>query len=64
MSTEKETERSFLYVSDVVKAFELILFKGTLGEIYNIGTDKEYSVLDITKNLVKVMKGERKYQII
>lgn len=54
---EGKTERSFLYVSDVVRAFELILFKGKLGEIYNIGTDKEYSVLDITKNLVKLIKN-------
>ena len=55
---EGKTERSFLYVSDVVRAFELILFFGKLGEIYNIGTDKEYSVLDITKNLVKIMKKD------
>ena len=55
---EGKTERSFLYVSDVVKAFELILFEGKLGEIYNIGTDKEYSVMDITKNLVKLMKDK------
>ena len=55
---EGKTERSFLYVSDVVRAFELILFFGKLGEIYNIGTDKEYSVLDITKNLVKIMKND------
>jgi dTDP-glucose 4,6-dehydratase len=55
---EGKTERSFLYVSDVVKAFELILFKGELGEIYNIGTDIEYSVMDITKSLVKLMKNK------
>ena len=36
---EGKTERSFLYVSD--EAFELILFFGKLGEIYN-KTDKEY----------------------
>ena len=55
---EGKTERSFLYVSDVVKAFEIILFQGKLGEIYNIGTNKEYSVLDITKSLVTIMKGD------
>lgn len=54
---EGKTERSFLYISDVVRAFELILFKGELGEIYNIGTIKEYSVLDITKSLVKLIKN-------
>ena len=33
---DRNTERSFLYVDDVTKAFELILFKGKIGEIYNI----------------------------
>tara|TARA_B110001469_G_scaffold123181_1_gene134834 strand:- start:1093 stop:2061 length:969 start_codon:yes stop_codon:yes gene_type:complete len=50
------TERSFLYISDVVDAFDLILHKGEIGEIYNIGTTHEYSVMDITKRLVKEIK--------
>ena len=33
-----EEKRSFIYVDDVVKAFETILFKGEIGEIYNIGS--------------------------
>ena len=53
-----KTERSFLYITDVINAFELILFNGEIGEIYNIGTDKEYSVLDITSNLVKIIKDK------
>ena len=53
-----DTERSFLYVSDVVRAFETILFKGKIGEIYNIGTNLEYSVLDITRKLVKLIKND------
>ena len=46
------TERSFLYVDDVSKAFECILFKGKIGEIYNIGTNFEYSVLEIARRLI------------
>ena len=46
------TERSFLYVDDVTKAFELILFKGKIGEIYNIGTNYEYSVMEIARRLI------------
>lgn len=53
-----KTKRSFLYITDVINAFELILFNGEIGEIYNIGTDKEYSVLDITSNLVKIIKDK------
>ena len=46
------TERSFLYVDDVTRAFELILFKGKVGEIYNIGTNYEYSVMEIARRLI------------
>ena len=49
---EGTTERSFLYVDDVTKAFELILFKGKIGEIYNIGTNFEYSVMEIARRLI------------
>ena len=44
-------------MDDVTKAFELILHKGKIGEIYNIGTDEEYSVMDIAKKLVKLIKN-------
>ena len=52
-----ETIRSFLHVDDVSKAFELILHKGEIGEIYNIGTDEEYSVMDIAKKLIRSIKN-------
>jgi hypothetical protein len=48
--------RSFLHVVDVCKAFEIILEKGVVGEIYNIGTHIEYSVLQIAKILIKLIK--------
>jgi dTDP-glucose 4,6-dehydratase len=51
--------RNFLYVDDVVKAFEIILFQGNIGEIYNIGGDEdtEISVLDLAKLLISKIKG-------
>ena len=50
--------RSFLHINDVVSAFEIILDKGMIGEIYNIGSDEnmEYSVMDIAKILIKYIK--------
>ena len=33
--------RNFLYVEDVAKAFDCILHKGTVGEVYNIGGNNE-----------------------
>ena len=55
--------RSFLHVTDVAKAFELILEKGIIGEIYNIGCDDnmEYSVIDVAKLLIKNMKNTDDY---
>lgn len=49
--------RSFLHVNDACSAFELILSKGVVGEIYNIGCDKnmEYSVLEVAHKLIKMM---------
>ena len=51
--------RSFLHVYDVARAFECILKNGKIGEIYNIGADEhlEYSVLDITYKLLKLLKN-------
>lgn len=51
--------RSFIHVDDVCCAFDIVLNRGTVGEIYNIGSDKgsEYSVLDVAKLLIKMVKG-------
>jgi len=48
--------RSFLHVYDTCSAFEIILNKGVLGEIYNIGTHDEYSVMEVAIMLIKLIK--------
>lgn len=55
--------RAFLHVDDVASAFETILEKGKIGEIYNIGCDEdmEYSVMDVAKILIKEIKGTENY---
>lgn len=52
--------RSFIHVSDVCSAFDIILSKGTTGEIYNIGGDEssDYSVMAIAKILIKEINGD------
>lgn len=52
-----QTRRNFIWVDDVSSATELILSKGVVNEIYNIGTTQEYSVLEIAQLLIKVFKG-------
>jgi dTDP-glucose 4,6-dehydratase len=56
--------RAFLHVDDVCSAFRLILEKGKVGEIYNIGSDEEseISVLDVAKLLIKHIKGVDDYE--
>lgn len=51
--------RSFIHVSDVCRAFDVIIKHGSVGEIYNIGSNEEneYSVLDVAKMLIKLVKG-------
>jgi dTDP-glucose 4,6-dehydratase len=55
--------RAFLHTEDTVRAFETILEKGIIGEIYNIGCDDdmEYSVLDVAKILIKKIKDTNDY---
>ena len=51
-----ETRRNFIHVNDVGTAIEKILTKGIIGEIYNIGSKHEYSVMEIASKLVKRLK--------
>lgn len=47
--------RNFLYATDVVEAFLTVLKKGKPGEIYNIGTNFEMSVLQLAKELIQLV---------
>jgi UDP-glucose 4,6-dehydratase len=44
--------RNFLYVEDVARAFEIVLFKGQVGVIYNIGGTNERANIDVAKDLI------------
>ena len=50
--------RSFIHVYDVCVAVDIILHRGAIGEIYNIGSDDELSVLDIARILVNEICGD------
>lgn len=55
--------RAFLHAFDTASAFEHVLFKGKIGEIYNIGCDEgmEYSVMEVAKILIKMIKNTEDY---
>ncbi|XP_013880119.1 dTDP-D-glucose 4,6-dehydratase [Austrofundulus limnaeus] len=49
--------RHFLFVSDAVQAFLLVLEKGTVGEIYNVGTSFEIPITQLAQELVRMVKN-------
>ena len=55
--------RAFLHAYDTATAFEAILEKGKIGEIYNIGCDEgmEFSVMEVAKILIKMIKKTENY---
>ena len=45
--------RDWLYVEDHCKAIDLIIHKGTVGEVYNIGGHNEMANIDIVRLILK-----------
>ena len=57
-----ETRRNFIYVDDVSKALEIILFQGQNGKMYNLGSQHEYSVLEIFDKIKTIMgRGDKEH---
>jgi dTDP-D-glucose 4,6-dehydratase len=60
-----ENKRNFLYVEDVARAFEIILFKAEVGIIYNIGGSNERTNLDVAKQLIHLAGyGEKESEMM
>ena len=55
--------RAFLHSYDTSTAFECILLKGKIGEIYNIGCDDnmEYSIKELSFILIDIIKKTKNY---
>ena len=45
--------RNFLFTSDIAEAYDVVLHKGKVGEVYNIGTDFEIRTRDLAKLLIR-----------
>ena len=48
--------RDWIYVLDHCKAIDFILHEGEAGEVYNIGGGTEKTNIEITKNILKLLK--------
>jgi len=47
--------RDWLYVVDNCRAIDLVLHKGKVGEIYNIGADNERANIEVTKVILRLL---------
>lgn len=48
--------RHFLFVDDAISAFLLVLEKGADGEIYNVGASCEIPIMQLARELIKMVK--------
>jgi len=49
-----QNKRNFLFVEDVARAFEIVLFKGKVGTVYNIGGTNERENVEVAKDLIRL----------
>jgi dTDP-glucose 4,6-dehydratase len=56
-----QVKRAFMHVEDVIDAVDVVWNKGTTGEIYNIASDDEISVMEVTKLMIKTILGTEDY---
>lgn len=56
--------RAFLHSRDTATAFQCILERGKIGEIYNIGCDEgmEYSIRAVAEMLIRMVQGTDEYE--
>lgn len=57
-----ESKRDFTDVRDMVKAYWLAISKGKPCEVYNISSEKAYSISEILKKLINLSKTEIKIE--
>jgi dTDP-glucose 4,6-dehydratase len=55
-------KRSFMHVEDVINAVDIVWKHGKSGEIYNIASDDELSVMEVTKLIIKNIKNSENYE--
>jgi dTDP-D-glucose 4,6-dehydratase len=53
--------RSFLYIEDLIQCLEIIMERGIIGEIYNIGLGEEISIKELAIKLIQMIKGTDNY---
>ena len=50
-------KRAFMHVEDVVDAVEMVWKNGTRGDIYNIASDDELTVMEVTHLIIETIRN-------
>lgn len=50
--------RDWLYVIEHCKAIDLVVTKGKIGEVYNIGGNNEVTNIDLVKSIIKIVQNK------
>jgi dTDP-D-glucose 4,6-dehydratase len=57
-----QNTRTFIHAFDVARAFTRIVIDGVIGEIYNIGSREEHSVMDVARRVIAAVKPKDKVE--
>ena len=55
---EGRAKRTFIHATDIAKALDIITSRGSISEIYNIGTKMEYDVLAVIREILHQMRPD------
>ena len=55
------SKRTFIDATDIARALWFVATVGKVGETYNIGSQNEYSVLDVVREVIRQVNGEYQY---
>jgi len=50
------SKRTFIHASDISDAIETIMEHGQFGHVYNIGSDMEYTVMEVVQRILELMR--------
>ena len=60
---EGKSKRTFIHAYDIADAMDIIMKKGTPGKCYNIGTDMEYTVLEVVHVVIELITQKKQKDI-
>ena len=60
-SRSATVKRAFMHVEDVVNAVEIVWKNGTPGDIYNIASDDELTVMEVTRLIIETIRNTQEY---